>query len=86
MKNTISELYQNLTFETLGGAREIQFEWISDLVLHIICKLQHSILLNTKKKKTQTLKNTTSQLKKNITFMKNQVLTISLKSKLLWTY
>ena len=56
MKNTISELYQNLTFETLSGAREIQFEWISDLVLHITDKLQHCILLSTEKKDSDTIK------------------------------
>ena len=63
-KNTISELYQNLTFETLSGAREIQFEWISDLDLYITFyishftyhKLQHSILSNTKKKDSDTKK------------------------------
>ena len=44
-RNTINELYQNLAFQTLSGAREIQFEWISDLVLHITYRLQHSILL-----------------------------------------
>ena len=36
---TISELYQNLTFETLSGARQIQFEWMPDLVLHITYKI-----------------------------------------------
>ena len=45
----ISELYQNLTFESLSGAREIQFEWTSDLVLHVTYKLQPSISLNTQK-------------------------------------
>ena len=51
LRNTISELYQNLIFETLSGAREMQFEWISDLVLHITYKLQHSFSLNTEKKR-----------------------------------
>ena len=54
--NTISELYQNLTFETLSGAREIQFEWISDLFLNITYKLQHCILLNIEKKKDSDTK------------------------------
>ena len=56
MKNTITELYQNLTFENLSGARETQFDWISDLVLHIPYKLQHSSLLNTEKKDPDTKK------------------------------
>ena len=41
LKNSGSELYQKLTFETLRGAREIQFEWISDIVSHITYKLEH---------------------------------------------
>ena len=56
LRNTISELYQNLIFETLSGAREMQFEWISDLVLHITYKLQHSFSLNTEKKDSDTKK------------------------------
>ena len=55
-KNTISEHYQNLTFETLSGARQIQFGWILDLVLHITYKLQHSFLLSTEKKDPDTKK------------------------------
>ena len=55
-KNTISEFYQNPTFEAISGAREIQFEWMSDLVLHITYKLQHSILLNTEKNDSDTKK------------------------------
>ena len=55
LKDNISELDQNLTFEVLSGTREIQFQWVSDLVLHITYKLQNSILLNTEKK-TQVLK------------------------------
>ena len=35
----------------MNGAREIQFEWISDLILHITYKLQHYILLKTEKNK-----------------------------------
>ena len=54
MKNTITELYQNLTFEALNRGREIQFEWISDLASHITYKLQHSILLNAEKKDLDT--------------------------------
>ena len=53
-KNTISEFYKNLTFETLSGARQIQFEWIPDLVLHT--ELQHSVLLKTEKKDSNTKK------------------------------
>ena len=41
----MTELYQNLTFETLSGPREIQFEKISDLVSHINFKLQYSLFL-----------------------------------------
>ena len=39
----MSKLDQNLTFEPFSRARGIQFEWISDLVLHITYKLKDFI-------------------------------------------
>ena len=56
LKNTITELYQNLTSENLSVARETQIDWISDLVLYIPYKLQHSSLLKTEKKDPDTKK------------------------------
>ena len=53
----MTELYQNLTFETLSGSREIQFEKISDLVSHINFKLQYSLLANLDIKDNETKKN-----------------------------
>ena len=70
LRNTISELYQNLIFETLSGAREMQFEWISDLVLHITYKLQHSFSLNTDKKDSDTKKHN-DLVKEKYNFDKN---------------
>ena len=70
LRNTISELYQNLIFETLSGAREMQFEWISDLVLHITYKLQHSFSLNTEKKDSDTKKHN-DLVKEKYNFDKN---------------
>ena len=64
----ISELYQNLTFESLSGAREIQFEWISDLVLHVTYKLQPSISLNTEKKKDSDTKKCNNLVKEKYDF------------------
>ena len=55
-KNSISELYQNLTIETLSRVGEIQFAWISDLVSHITYKLQHFSLSNAEKKESGTKK------------------------------
>ena len=55
-KNAMSELYHNLTYETLSGAIEIQFEWISNLFSCITYKLHHSALLDTEKKGLDTKK------------------------------
>ena len=42
----MTELYQNLIFETLGGRRKPQFEKILHLSSHINLKLQESIISN----------------------------------------
>ena len=55
-KNAMSELYHNLTNETLSGAIEIRFEWISNLLSCITYKLHHSALLDTEKKGLDTKK------------------------------
>ena len=57
-KDTITELYKNLSFRTLSGEQKIEYEKVSDLTAHINFKIEHSNLVNldnhdkdTKKKK-----------------------------------
>ena len=45
-KDTITELYKNLSFRTLSGGQQIEFEKVSDLTAHISFKMKHSILSN----------------------------------------
>ena len=49
-KDTITELYKNLSLETLSEQQKIEFEKNSDLTPHISFKVKHSILSNLKKK------------------------------------
>ena len=46
-KNTITDLYKNLSLRTLSGEQQVEFGKISDLTAHINFKLKHSILANT---------------------------------------
>ena len=45
-KDTLTELYKILSFRTLSGEQEIEFDDISDLTAHIDSKMKHSILAN----------------------------------------
>ena len=45
-KDTITELYKNLSFRPLSGGQQIEFEKMSDLTAHINFKMKHSILSN----------------------------------------
>ena len=45
-KDTIAELYKNLSYKTLWGERQIEFDKITDLTVHINFKMKHSILSN----------------------------------------
>ena len=45
-KDTITELYKNLSYKTLSGGRQVEFDKISDLTTHINFKMKHSILSN----------------------------------------
>ena len=42
----ITELYKNLSFRTVSGGQQIEFEKVSDLTAHINFKMKHSILSN----------------------------------------
>ena len=76
-KYALTELYKNLSYETLSGTRDFEFEAISDLVGEISFQIKNSTLLNIKKKKNKTkkaaltLKNHMISLKNLINLRKN---------------
>ena len=45
-KNAISELYYNLSYSTLSGARDFKFEGVSDLTARLSILLKHATLGN----------------------------------------
>ena len=45
-KDTITELYKNLSFRALSGGQQVEFKKISDLTAHISFEMKHSILSN----------------------------------------
>ena len=49
-KDTITELYKNLSLETLSGQQQIEFGKISDLTSHINIKMTRSMLSNLDRK------------------------------------
>ena len=53
LKYALTELYKNLSYETLSGARDLEFEAISDLVGEISFQIKNSTLLNIKRKEEQ---------------------------------
>ena len=56
-KDTITELYKNLSLETLSGNQNIEFEKVSDLTAPINFKMKHSILSNIDDQDRATKKN-----------------------------
>ena len=53
LKYALTELYKNLSYKTLSGARHLEFEAISDLVGEISFQIKKSTLLNIKRKEEQ---------------------------------
>ena len=49
-KYALTELYKNLSYETLSDARNLEFEAISDLVGEISFQIKKSTLMNIKRK------------------------------------
>ena len=45
-KDTMTELYKNLSLRTLSGEKQIEFDKISDLTAHMNFKMKHSTLAN----------------------------------------
>ena len=46
LKDTITELYKNLSLRTLSSEQQVEFDKIFDLTAHINFKMKHSILAN----------------------------------------
>ena len=55
-KNALTELCCNLSFETLSGSRDFNFEAISNLTAEMSFQMKHSTLLNLKRKSEQAKK------------------------------
>ena len=76
-KDTITELYKNLSYKTLSGGRQVEFDKISDLTTHVNFKMKHSILSNIDdqdravKKDNEDVKSTYEFFKKNHLMRKN---------------
>ena len=49
-KSAITELYKNLSYETLSGARDLDFQAVFDLILEVNFQIKRSTLLNRKRK------------------------------------
>ena len=77
----ITELYKILSFKTLSGEQQTEFENISDLSAHINFKVEHSILLNLENQDRDTQKNN-KDVKNTYEFSKNRLVRIPLKNKL----
>ena len=69
LKNVLTELYYNLSFETLSGSRDFNFEAISDLTADMSFQKKHSTLLNLKRKSEQD-KKSSNNIKNSHEFFK----------------
>ena len=49
-KSAITELYKDLSYETLSGARDFDFQAVSDLISEVSFQTKRSTLLNRKRK------------------------------------
>ena len=58
LKSTISELYMNLSYETLSGARGINLQAISNLILDITSGTKHATVPNINRKEQEDTKTT----------------------------
>ena len=57
IKNTISELYRNLSYTTLSGANDINFDEMSDLISALNFFIKKIILVNRNRKEKEGIKN-----------------------------
>ena len=56
LKYALSDLYKNFFYETLSGARNLEFEAISDLIGKLSFEIKNSTLLHMKIKEEQDIK------------------------------
>ena len=56
-KDTIAELYKNLSFKTLSREQQIEFKKISDVSAHLNFKMKRPVLLNLERQDKDTKKN-----------------------------
>ena len=56
IENSLTELYYNLSYETLSGGRNFNFEVISDLVADMRFQIKTTTLSNLKRKRDQDKK------------------------------
>ena len=75
----ITELYRNLSFRTLSGGQQIEFEKVSDLTTHINFKMKHSILSKIDDQHLAA-KRTMRMLRKHMQFLRNLLARTILKS------
>ena len=55
-KNALTELYYDLSYETLSGGRDLKFDVILDLTADMSFQMKGSTLLNLKRKSKQDKK------------------------------
>ena len=65
IKDAVSELYYNLSYMTLSGARNFRFEAISDLMARLSILLKHATLGNKRLRKIENEKSSTINKRKN---------------------
>ena len=56
-KNALTELYSNLSYITLSGARDFRFEAVSDLVVELSFLLKQATLKNIKETEKTHIQN-----------------------------
>ena len=79
-KDTITELYKNLSIETLSGQKQIEFKKISDLISHINFNMTHSMLSNLDRKGKYNAENN-EKIKETHEFFKNLARRRNLRGK-----
>ena len=70
-KDTLTELYENLTIETLRGKRQPKFDKISDVISDINFTMQRSIMSNIKNKDKATV-NSNEKIKHKCNFVEQK--------------
>ena len=79
-RDTLTELYNNLSLETLSWPQNISFERNSDLTAEINFNMKHSALSNLERKNDQD-KSSNKKVKETYKFFKKKRMTKSLRNK-----